>query len=147
VLAFASETRNRCHVWEVLGWDEAWADGRERLGALEPRGYTRIGAAIRHATADLAAVTAERKLLLLVSDGKPSDYDRYEGRHGIADVRQALRESAQRGLCAHALAIDAVARAWLPDLFGPGAWHVLPRPELAPDALTEVYGRLTLGAR
>ncbi len=144
VLAFASQTRNRCRVWEVLGWHEPWAAGRARLGCLEPTGYTRIGPAIRHATADLAAVAAERKLLLLVSDGKPTDYDRYEGRYGIADVRQALREAEQRGLRTHALAVDAVARDWLPALFGPGAWHVLPRPERLPDVLTEVYGRLTL---
>ncbi len=146
VLAFASETRNRCHVWEVLGWDEPWTVAPARLGGLTPRGYTRIGAAIRHATADLAAVAAERKLLLLISDGKPTDYDRYEGRYGIADVRQALREAEQRGLRAHALAVDAVARAWIPALFGAGAWHVLPRPELLPDVLTQVYGRLTASA-
>jgi len=143
VLAFASETRNHCRVFEVLGWGEPWSLGRARLGALRPQGYTRIGAAVRHASSDLAAVSAERKLLLLVSDGKPTDYDRYEGRYGIADVRQALREAGQRGLRTHALAVDAVAREWLPELFGPGAWHVLPRPELLPDVLTEVYGRLT----
>lgn len=143
VLAFASETRNHCWVWEVLGWNEPWSAGRARLGGLEPRGYTRIGPAIRHATADLARVGAERKLLLLVSDGKPTDFDRYEGRYGIADVRQSLREAEQMGLHAHALAVDAVAREWLPDLFGPSAWHVLPRPEQLPDVLTQVYGRLT----
>ena len=100
-----------------------------------------------HATADLVAVAAERKLLLLVSDGKPTDYDRYEGRYGIADVRQALREAEQRGLRTHALTVDAVARSWLPALFGPGAWHVLPHPERLPDVLTEDYGQQTLAAR
>ena len=53
----------------------------------------------------------------------------------------------QRGLRAHALAVDAVAREWLPALFGAGAWHVLPRPDLLADVLTEIYGRLTLGSR
>jgi nitric oxide reductase NorD protein len=147
VLAFASETRNQCRVWELLRWDEPWQRGRARLGAVTPQGYTRIGPAIRYATRDLAAVAAERKLLLLVSDGKPTDYDRYEGRYGIADVRQSLREAEQRGIRTHALAVDAVARAWLPELFGAGAWHVLPRPELLPDVLTQVYGRLTNSAR
>jgi nitric oxide reductase NorD protein len=147
VVAFASETRHRCRVWEVQGWNEPWSTGRARLGALAPQGYTRIGPAIRHASADLASVSAERKLLLLVSDGKPTDYDRYEGHYGIADVRQALREAERSGLRAHALAIDAIARDWLPALFGPGAWHVLPRPDLLPDVLTAVYGRLTLAAR
>lgn len=143
ILAFASETRHRCQVWDLLGWHEPWARGAARLGALRPRGYTRIGAAIRHAVSDQSGVSAERKLLLLVSDAKPTDYDRYEGRHGIADVRQAVREAERSGIRAHALAIDSEARDWLPALFGPGAWHALPRPERTVDVLAEVYGRLT----
>ena len=143
VLAFASHTRNRCHVWEVKGWNDAWPVGRARLGALKPQGYTRIGPALRHATDRLAAEPADRRLLLLVSDGKPTDYDRYEGRYGIADVRQALREAERREVCAHAIAVDAVARSYLPPMFGPGAWHVLPHPDHLPQVLTTVYGRLT----
>jgi nitric oxide reductase NorD protein len=143
VLAFSSETRHRCRVREVRGWNEPWSLGRARIGALRPDGYTRIGAALRHASADLAAVSAERKLLLLVSDGQPTDVDRYEGRYGIADVRQALREAETSGLRAHALAVAAEARDWLPGMFGAGAWHVLPHPERLARVLTEVYGRLT----
>jgi len=143
ILAFASHTRNRCRVWEVRRWGETWTVGKARLGLLEPQGYTRIGPAIRHATANLAATPADRRLLLLISDGKPTDYDRYEGRYGIADVRQALREAEQRGVTPHALAIDACARDYLPAMFGPGAWHILPRPERLPEVLATVYGRLT----
>ncbi|MFI4935962.1 MAG: citrate/2-methylcitrate synthase, partial [Caulobacterales bacterium] len=47
---------------------------------------------------------ARHRLLLLVSDGKPTDYDRYEGRHGIADVRQAVRSPT----AIH----ERLARAW-----------------------------------
>ncbi|MDH4017471.1 MAG: hypothetical protein OEV20_09030, partial [Actinomycetota bacterium] len=84
ILAFASETRNHCHVWTLHREGEAWSIGKRRLAALEPRGYTRIGPALRHATAMLSATPAERRLLLLISDGKPTDYDRYEGRYGVA---------------------------------------------------------------
>ena len=143
ILAFASHTRNRCHVWEVKGWRDPWSVARGRLGALEPRGYTRIGPAIRYATDRLGAEPAERRLLLLISDGKPADYDRYEGRHGMADVRQALREAERRSVSVHALAVDAVARDYLPPMFGPGAWHVLPHPDDLPTLLSAVYGRIT----
>ena len=143
VLAFSSETRSRCQVWHVKDFEEAWPQARSRLGALEPRGYTRIGPALRYATDCLTREPAERRLLLLVSDGKPTDYDRYEGRYGIADVRQALREAERREVHAHALAVDAVARDALPPMFGPGAWHVLPHPDALTEALTTVYGRLT----
>lgn len=143
VLAFASHTRNRCRVWTVRDWGEPWARGRARLGTLHPQGYTRIGPALRHAVAELSRADADRRLLLLVSDGKPTDFDRYEGRYGVADVRQALREGAARGITTHALAVDAVARNHLPAMLGPGAWHILPHPRALPEALTTIYGRLT----
>ena len=144
ILTFASHTRNRCRVWEVKGWHDGWCESRDRLGALEPRGYTRIGPALRHATAGLAAEPADRRLLLLVSDGKPTDYDRYEGRYGIADIRQALREAEAAGVHPHALAVDAIARDYLPPMFGPGNWNVLRDPGALPEALTTVYGRWTV---
>lgn len=143
VLAFASQTRNQVRVWEVRGWDEPWAVGRGRLGRLSPQGYTRIGPALRHATAMLRRQPARERVLLLVSDGKPTDHDRYEGRYGVADVRQALREARRDGVRVHALAVDAVARDYLPAMLGPGAWSILPRPERLPEAITQVYGRLS----
>lgn len=143
VLAFASHTRNRCRVWSVRDWNDPWELGRARLGALHPQGYTRIGPALRHAMAELSKADADRRLLLLISDGKPTDYDRYEGRYGVADVRQALREGEARGIVTHALAVDAVAGDHLPPMLGPGAWHILPEPRRLPEVLTTVYGRLT----
>jgi hypothetical protein len=143
ILAFASHTRNHCRVWEICGWDDSWEIGRARLGALEPQGYTRIGPALRHATAELAAEPADARLLLLLSDGKPTDYDRYEGRYGIADVRHALREVERVGVSPHALAVDRIACDYLPAMFGPRGWHILPHPDRLPEVLTTVYGRLT----
>ena len=143
LLTFASHTRNHCRVWEVKGWNDPWPIARDRLGAIAPQGYTRIGPALRHATAGLAAEPADQRLLLLVSDGKPTDYDRYEGRYGIADIRQALREADRAGVHTHALAVDAVARDYLPPMFGPGNWDVLTHPSQLPEVLTTVYGRRT----
>jgi nitric oxide reductase NorD protein len=143
ILAFASETRNRCQVWKVFSEGEPWALGKRRLAALEPRGYTRIGPALRHATAVLERTPAERRLLLLISDGKPTDYDRYEGRYGIADIRTAIREAHAREIHTHGLAVDAVARDYLPALFGQGGFHILAKPDQLVESLTEVYGRLT----
>lgn len=143
VLAFASNTRNHCRVWQVKGWRESWRIGRARLGALVPTGYTRIGPALRHATTLLNRQPAERKLLLLITDGKPNDYDRYEGAHGAADVRQAVREAAREGINVHAIGIDPSAARALPVLFGVGGSQLLRHLADLPEALVEAYARAT----
>ena len=56
---------------------------------------------------------ATQRLLLLISDGKPTYYDRYEGRYGIADVRQAIREAGQVRIHTYALAVDIQAKLYL----------------------------------
>lgn len=143
VYAFASKTRNSCRVFEVADFKTPWKKAKARLGPLEPQGYTRIGPAIRHVSAQLAKQTAKRRLLLVITDGKPSDYDKYEGRYGMADIRMSLHEAGRDGIVAHALAIDKTARSHLSSTFGPGAWHVLNDPARLPEVLTEVYGRLS----
>lgn len=143
VLGFASQTRNQVRVWCIRDWHEPWSVGRGRLGGLSPQGYTRIGPAIRHATAGLAKVSARDRLLLLVSDGKPTDYDRYEGRYGVADVRQAIREARQKRIHTHALAVDVRARDYLPQMLGAGGWSILPRPDDLVETLSAVYSNFS----
>lgn len=142
ILAFSSHTRNRCRVLDVRRRGDPWSLGKARIAALKPQGYTRIGPALRHATAELCRTDADRRLLLLLSDGKPTDYDRYEGRHGIEDVRQAVREASQRGVHVHGLTLDARARDSFPAMFGPGHYHLLPEIAALPQALASVYTRL-----
>ncbi len=140
--AFASKTRNRCRVWVLKAFRECWTRSRIRLGALEPIGYTRIGPALRHTLAELRQQPQRKKLLLLLSDGKPNDYDRYEGRHGIADVRRVVREGQEAGVHVHALAIGRESRTWLPEMMGHGHWHVLNRPADLISGLTNLTARL-----
>lgn len=92
------------------------------------RAATRVGPALRHATELLLRTGARKRLLLLVSDGKPTDLDRYEGRYGIADVRQAVREAEAVAVETVALAIDHRARLYLPRMFGPSRFAILPSP-------------------
>ncbi len=77
-----------------------------------------------------------RSLIILVSDGRPTDYDRYEGRYGVQDVSMAVREAEQEHVCVHALAVDAKARGHFTEMFGRGRFAILPRA----DALTRAMG-------
>jgi uncharacterized protein YegL len=69
-----------------------------RLQSLRSTGSTRLGAALRHATAGLAAQRAGARWVLLLSDGQPHDVDVHDPRYLGEDARQAVRVAAQRGL-------------------------------------------------
>ncbi len=146
VAAFHSHSRRDCRYVELKTADEPWSAAHSRLWALRPTGYTRIGPALRHATRDLADSPARRRLLVLVSDGKPTDHDHYEGKHGIADVRQALREARRERVTTYALAIDRTARGHLTRMFGAGGYGILAEPAGLPQALLGLRARL-LGHR
>src|SRR5690606_18136496 len=62
VAAFHSHTRLDCRFEIVKTFAEPWESTRHRLASLEPRGYTRIGPALRHATELLARTEARRRL-------------------------------------------------------------------------------------
>ncbi|HGG05330.1 MAG TPA: nitric oxide reductase D protein, partial [Aliiroseovarius sp.] len=94
IQTFSSLKRDRVYVLDVKGFDEKMGGRIEaRIAGLTPSFYTRLGAAIRHASAGLQDRATRRKLLLVITDGKPNDLDHYEGRHGIEDSRMAVRES------------------------------------------------------
>lgn len=138
VAAFCSQSRRDCRFYVAKGFADPWDVGAKRVVSLEPGGFTRIGPAIRHATAELQKCGARQKLLLLVSDGKPSDVDRYEGRYGVADVHRAVLDAQGVGVVTHALAMDPAAKAWLPSMFGHGRASVVNRPEELVTVLAEV---------
>ena len=129
VAAFCSQTRRDCRFLVAKDFEEPWALGAQKVMSLTPGGFTRIGPALRHATRKLMECGARKRLLLLISDGKPSDLDKYEGRYGVADVHRAVLEAQGEGVVMHALAMDPSAKGWLPSMFGAGRSSVVNRPE------------------
>jgi len=126
VAAFFSKTRNYLGYQVIKDFDENWQTAKNKIGAIEPTGYTRIGGALRHAGHELKKRTTKNKWVILLSDGKPNDYDKYEGKHGINDVKQALRELNEYNINSYALAIEAKARYYLPLMFGQNHYQILP---------------------
>ncbi len=142
ISAFHSNTRNHSDYHLIKGFDDSWEKARNRLGALEPAGYTRIGASIRHSAALMEQRPAKNKWLLLLSDGKPNDYDRYEGRYGEEDIRQALRELNSRQINSYALAITSNAKHYLPRMFGENHYQILSSPEELLTSMVKLFERI-----
>ncbi|MEP0713036.1 VWA domain-containing protein [Algoriphagus sp.] len=126
--SFYSKTRNFSTYLTMKDFDESWDKGKLKIGAVEPQGYTRIGASLRHAGARLDQRNTANKWVILISDGKPNDYDKYEGKYGIQDVKQALSELNSRNINSYALAIEANAKYYLPQMFGQNHYQILTTP-------------------
>lgn len=144
IYGFSSRKRDPVRVHTLKAFDERFGGAvRGRIAAIKPGYYTRMGAAIRHATNLLAAQPANRRLLLLLTDGKPNDLDKYEGRYGIEDTRQAVAAARRLGLQPFCVTIDAKANDYLPHLFGSNGYVVIHRPSELPKRLPMLYAQLT----
>lgn len=108
-----------------------------RISAIEPDRYTRLGGAVRHATALLARRAADSRLLLLFSDGKPNDCDRYASAYGLEDARQALIEARMQRIDPYCLTVDREAGSYLPHLFGAGHYTIVRHAQQLPLAFVD----------
>ncbi|MCQ6254905.1 nitric oxide reductase activation protein NorD [Pseudomonas sp. Q11] len=141
---FSSLRRQQVRMHEIKAFNQGYDDHtRGRIQGLRPGYYTRMGAAIRQATQRLEGCKRRRKLLLLVSDGKPNDLDLYEGRYGVEDTRQAVLEARRQGLTPFCITIDREAGDYLPYMFGANGYTLIRQPEQLPLRLPQLYRQLT----
>jgi nitric oxide reductase NorD protein len=141
--AFSSLRRDRVFVRAPKRFDEPMGPAVEaRIAGLTPGHYTRLGAAIRHSSFGLARRAKQRRLLLVLTDGKPNDLDHYEGRHGIEDTHMAVREARRQGQTVFGVTIDAKSQGAFARMFGAHGYVVVPEPERLITALPQLYRHL-----
>lgn len=137
-LAFSGEGPLGVQVHGIKDFDQPWDAGcRRRIAGLEPDRYTRLGAALRHAAAILAGRAVDHRLLLLFSDGRPNDCDRYASRYGVEDARQALAEARLQHISPYCFTVDREGGSYLPAIFGPGRYAIVQRPQQLPMAFID----------
>jgi nitric oxide reductase NorD protein len=143
VFAFSGEGAGDVSVLSLKRFDErVGLTVRRRIAALDADRYTRLGAPIRHVTAALCREPAPRRLLLVLSDGKPNDADAYEGRYGVEDTRQAVAEARRQGVAVFCLTVDREAPRYATRIFGRAGFAVLHRTEQLPSVLIDVLRQL-----
>lgn len=141
--AFSSLRRDRVFVHSCKSFDEKMGAPIEaRIAGLRPGHYTRLGAAIRHVSQQLAERPRQRRLLLVLTDGKPNDLDHYEGRHGVEDSHMAVREAHRRGQSVFGVTIDSKSQATFSRIFGKSCYVVVPHPDKLIAALPQLYRHL-----
>jgi len=116
---------------------------RGRIDAMQPYYYTRLGSAIRESSKILEKQQSSTKLLLIISDGKPNDEDRYDGRYGIEDTKKAIEEVRKKGITPFCITVDLDAKEYLGYLFGRNGFAVVRDGQKLPKVIPEVYINLT----
>ncbi|MBW8366197.1 MAG: VWA domain-containing protein [Rhizobium sp.] len=143
IAGFHSNTRHDVRYLHIKGYGEHFNDDvKARLAAMEAGYSTRMGAAMRHAAHYLGARQADKKLMLILTDGKPSDVDAHDERLLIEDARQAVKELDQDGIFAYCISLDPKADEYVGDIFG-RQFTVIDHVERLPERLPQLFMALT----
>ena len=140
---FHSNTRHDVRYLHIKGYSEPWNDEvKGRLAAMKAGYSTRMGAAMRHAAHYLAAQKADKKLMLILTDGQPADVDTKDERLLIEDARQAVKELDQKGIYAYCINLDPKADEYVTDIFGK-RYTVIDNIQRLPERLPQLFMALT----
>jgi nitric oxide reductase NorD protein len=143
IAGFSSNTRHEVYYQHIKGFGENWDDTvKGRLAAMEAGYSTRMGAALRHAGHYLGTRKAEKKLLLVLTDGEPSDIDVSDPKLLLEDSRKAVQELDQDGVYTYCINLDSRADEYVADIFGK-QYTVIDKVERLPEQLPRLFMALT----
>lgn len=141
---FTSEGRRNVKFYVVKDFKEQYSDEvKRRIGGITYQNNTRLGAAIRHATARLSKQEARTRLLIVLSDGRPYDHDYGDARYAREDTREALRQAKIQGITPFCITIDRESEAELRDLYGEIGYTIIDDVLSLPERMPGIYRRLT----
>ena len=136
---FHSDTRHNVRFWHFKGYNEKWGDEvKGRLAGMEANYSTRMGAAIRHAGHYLSHQQADKKLLLILTDGEPADIDTHDPKMLIDDARMAVRELDQENIYTYCINLDPKADEYVADIFGKN-YAVIDNIARLPERLPQLF--------
>lgn len=140
IAAFCSDKRDDVRYLRIKDFNRGY-DGLvdARLDGLESGLSTRIGAAMRHAGADLARERSYRRLLLVVTDGEPSDIDVEDRQYLVEDARKAVHHLNRFGIDTFCVGLDSNADSYLGRIFGQRNAITIAAVERLTDLLPKLY--------
>ncbi|GBD10950.1 hypothetical protein HRbin23_00600 [bacterium HR23] len=149
IYGFSGYGRENVEFYAIKDITEPFSDAlKRRIDKISPLHATRMGPAIRHATAKLEAVQAKTKVLFLLSDGRPQDrgYSRegVEKEYAVHDTHKALLEAKQKSIVPFCLTVDKNGHDYLKTMCADIGYEVLADIYSLPQRLPLLYRRLTV---
>lgn len=147
IYGFSGHGRKNVEFYMVKSFNEPLSGAvKGRIGALEPKRSTRMGAALRHATEKLAAVSARSRHIILLSDGFPQDFDYGQDRrsnvYGLRDTTVALREAEAAGIVPFCITVDKAGHDYLREMCDEARYMVIDDIAALPSELPKIYQRV-----
>ncbi len=102
-----------------------------------------MGAAVRHASHYLEGQKADKKLLLILTDGEPADIDVTDDRLLIEDTHKSIEELSSKGIYTHCISLDKKADEYIADIFGNNGYTVIDNVDKLPEKLPKLFMSLT----
>jgi hypothetical protein len=141
---FCSDGRHDVNYWRFKDFDQPYDDlAKARLAGMQGQLSTRMGTAIRHATAALKAQRSSKKLLLVITDGEPADVDVRDPQYLRHDTKKAVEAAARNGVSTYCMSLDPRADQYVSRIFGERHYLVVDKVERLPEKLPVLYAGLT----
>lgn len=142
--AFCSNGREDVRYMRVKEFDGGFnIAAKAKLAGVSAGLSTRMGAALRHAGRDLAAQNTYRRLLLILTDGEPSDIDCPDHAYLIEDARRAVHGLSHGGIDVFCIALGDANDEILQRVFGRHNVVKIDNVSRLPQKLPILYLRLT----
>lgn len=141
IAGFSSNGRHEIDFIKFKEFSETFSESKARLADIQGKHSTRLGTAIRHNAEYLAKQQASKKLLLIITDGKPSDIDVYDPDYLDHDCKHAVNSLSSLGIKPFCLNLDNRSDPVIEHIFGRSRYETLEQLIHLPDVLSRIYMR------
>lgn len=143
IAGFSSDTRSEVRYQHIKGYSEKYgSEVKSRIAKMQASYSTRMGAAMRHAAHYLESQVAEKKLMLILTDGEPADIDAKDPKTLIKDTKKAVEELKAKGIYSYCITLDKNADEYVEDIFA-NHYTVIDHVDKLPEQLPQVFLHLT----
>lgn len=136
---FNSNGRNEVNYQILKAFDPAVTFSTAQLYHAQAGLSTRLGTALRHAYQKISTQKTSHKLILVITDGHPSDIDVYDPNYLTEDAASAVKEIESSGCKVFCLSLDSKADQYIHKIFRPAHYEIVDTIEKLPNVLTKLY--------
>jgi len=141
---FYSDSRHFVEYLRLKDFDQPFDElPKARISGITGQRGTRMGAAIRHATFHLNQQKSGKKILLILTDGEPSDVDVPDRKYLHDDTKKSVEGAKRNGIHTFCISLDPGADMYVSRIFGATNYMVVDHVKYLPEKVLLIYAGLT----